>query len=76
MALSGAGAFLMTLVSPLIPHVVHVTGIAIPFVLFCSIGVGALGVLWVIGMWFLTRWFVFGVAKYAQLNARIITNRR
>ena len=76
MALSGAGAFVMTLASPLLPHIVHVTGIAIPFVLFCSIGVAALGVLWAIGMWFLTRWFVFAVAKYAQFNARIIMNRR
>lgn len=76
MALSGAGVFLMTIASPFIPHVLHITGIAIPFVMFCGIGVAALGVLWVVGMWFLTRWFVFGVARYAQLNARIVMNRR
>lgn len=76
MALSGVGVILMIIASPFLPHLVHVTGIGIPFLLFASIGVSALGLLAVIGMWFLTRWFVFAVAKYAQLNARIVMNRR
>jgi uncharacterized membrane protein len=76
LALSGVCVILALIASPFLPGFINLGGVGVPFLIFSSIGVSALGLLAVIGMWFLTRWFVFAVATYAQFNARIIMNRR
>jgi uncharacterized membrane protein len=58
------------------PSFVSFSGLSVPFILFAGLGIAALGLLGLIGMWFLSRWFIFAVGKYVQLNARIVSIRR
>jgi uncharacterized membrane protein len=75
MAVSGIVTVIAAIVGPVLPSLVWFGGLSIPFVLFAGIGVAALGLLWLIGMWFLTRWFIFAVGKYVQFNAKIVSLR-
>jgi uncharacterized membrane protein len=75
-ALSGIAAVAALALAPVLPSVVTFGGLSAPFVFFAGIGASALGLLLLIGMLFLTRWFIFAVGKYVQLNARIVSIRR
>jgi uncharacterized membrane protein len=75
-ALSGIAAVVAIPLAPVLPSYVTFGGLPVPFVFFAGIGAAALGLLGLIGMWFLTRWFIFAVGKYVQLNARIVSLRR
>jgi uncharacterized membrane protein len=46
------------------------------FVVFAGIGLAALGLLAIIGMWQLSRLFFRGVAAYVKFNLRLVTRRR
>jgi uncharacterized membrane protein len=76
LALAAVAALVGLAIQPFIPGVDFTAGMNVAFLVFGSIGVSALGVLCLLGMWRLTRWFIFSVAKYVQFNLRIITNRR
>ena len=69
-----------TLVSPLAtlvaPGFFTLSGISPAFLVFAGIGVAAIGLLAVIGMWKLTRVFVLMIAVYVKFNARIVTRRK
>jgi len=69
-----------TLVSPLAalaaPGLFTLSGISPAFLVFAGIGVAAIGLLAVIGMWKLTRVFVLMIAVYVKFNARIVTRRK
>jgi len=69
-----------TLVSPLAalaaPGLFALSGISTAFLVFAGIGVAAIGLLAVIGMWKLTRVFVLMIAVYVKFNARIVTRRK
>ena len=75
-ALSGIAAVVAVPLEPVLPSYVSFGGLPVSFVFFAGIGAAALGLLGLIGMWFLTRWFIFAVGKYVQLNARIVSIRR
>jgi uncharacterized membrane protein len=69
-----------TLASPLValvtPGFFTLSGINPAFLVFAGIGVAAIGLLAVIGMWKLTRVFVLMIAAYVKFNARIVTRRK
>ncbi len=72
LAVSGAGAIVILILQPLLPDVISFGGQNIAFVIFSSIGVSALGLLSVIGMARLSKWFFLLVEKYIRFNLRII----
>lgn len=57
------------------PQAVSLGGLSPLFLVFAGIGVAALGVLAVIGMWQLSRLFIRMVAAYVRFNARMVTRR-
>jgi uncharacterized membrane protein len=69
-----------TMVSPLValaaPGLCTLSGLNPALLVFAGIGVAALGVLAVIGMWKLTRLFLLIIAAYVKFNARIVTRRK
>ena len=71
-ALSGVATILALIVAPLFPSVIFVGGINIAALVFASIGVSALGVLAVIGMWKLTKLFLEMTRRYVLFNLRIV----
>jgi len=74
--IAGVGAVLGPVAALIIPQWVSLGGISVFFWIFGGIGVAALGVLAVIGMYFLSRLFLKATAAYVMLNARIVTRRR
>jgi uncharacterized membrane protein len=74
--LSGAAAVVGTLVALVAPALYGFSGLNPAFLVFAGIGVAALGLLAVIGMWKLSRLFVLMIAAYVKFNARIVTRRK
>ncbi len=72
LAASGLAVILAVIFHPLLPAFITLEGLSIPFLIFASIGVCALGVLAGIGMWRLSRWFVKLTAQYVQFNVKIV----
>ena len=72
LALSGVGVIVGIILQPLFPASISLGGLSIPFLIFAGIGIGALGLLSVIGMWKLSQLFFRMTAKYVQFNVRII----
>ena len=72
LAVSGVAVFLGGILSPLFPAFISLGGFSVPFLIFAGIGIAALGLLSVIGMWKLSQLFFRMTAKYVQLNLRII----
>jgi uncharacterized membrane protein len=76
LALTGVAGLMGLILMPIVPQFIDVGGLNIAFLVFASIGVSALGVLALIGMWYVTKWFIFVVVKYVELNVRIVARRR
>jgi uncharacterized membrane protein len=76
LALSGIAVLIGLVIQPLLPQFISTAGLSLPFLVFAAIGVSALGALSLLGMWYLTRWFLSSIAKYVQFNLRIITSKR
>ena len=74
--LAGLGVIASPVAVLIAPRYVTLGGLHPLFLLFAGIGVAALGVLAVIGMWQLTRLFIRMVAAYVRFNARIVTRRK
>ncbi|HET6485140.1 MAG TPA: DUF1700 domain-containing protein [Spirochaetia bacterium] len=74
--ISGVAAVLAPLAALIIPQWVSLGGLSAFFWIFGGIGVAALGVLAVIGMYLLSRLFLRATAAYVKLNARIVTRRK
>ncbi|HUX21207.1 MAG TPA: DUF1700 domain-containing protein [Spirochaetia bacterium] len=74
--LSGVGIVFGVIARPIFPAYLSTGGFHPAFLIFAGIGLAALGVLAVIGMWQLSKWVVRVVGKYVQLNVRIVSNRR
>ncbi|UCF98544.1 MAG: DUF1700 domain-containing protein [Spirochaetaceae bacterium] len=72
LALSGVAVILAVIVQPLLPAFITLGGLSILFLVFAGIGISALGLLSVIGMWKLSQLFFRMTAKYVQFNVRII----
>jgi uncharacterized membrane protein len=75
-AVAGAACMLGAIVGPFLPYLAGVTVWEALFVFFAGVALAALGLLAVLGMVALTRWFTVLVARYVRFNARIITGRR
>lgn len=76
LALSGVAGMLGAIVGPFLPAL---SGMAVwnaLFVFFAGVALAALGLLAVLGMVALSRWFTVLVARYVRFNARIITGRK
>lgn len=74
--LSGVGLVLGVLAQPILPAYITTGGFHPAFLVFVGIGLAALGLLAILGMWRLSRWVVRLIARYVQLNVRIVTNKR
>ena len=76
--LSGAAAALFIPLEPILRIWLPIGSIAgvMPriAVFFGGIAITALGALAVIGMIYLTRWFILGTVKYARMTWRIVTS--
>jgi uncharacterized membrane protein len=72
LAVSGVAVILAVIVQPLLPAFITLGGLSIPFLIFAGIGISALGLLSVIGMWKLSELFFRMIAGYVQFNVRII----
>ncbi len=72
LAVTGVAVILAVILQPLLPAFINLGGMSIPFLIFASIGISALGLLSLIGMWKLSQWFVMITGKYVTFNLRII----
>jgi uncharacterized membrane protein len=72
LAVSGVAVITGVILQPLFPAFISLGGLSIPFLIFAGIGISALGLLAVIGMWKLSQLFFRMTAKYVQFNVRII----
>ena len=72
LAVSGLAVIVGLILQPLLPAFISLGGLSIPFLIFAGIGIAALGVLAVIGMWKLSQLFFRMTALYVQFNVRII----
>ena len=72
LGLSGVAAILALILAPIFPATFSIAGLNIAFLIFASIGASALGLLSLIGMWRLSRWFLDLSVKYVRFNLRII----
>ena len=71
LALSGVAVIAGVILQPLLPSFFTLGGLSIPFLIFSGLGVSALGLLSVIGMWKLSQLFFRMTARYVQFNVRI-----
>jgi uncharacterized membrane protein len=76
LAATGAVCMLGAIVGPFLPYLAGVTVWNALFVFFAGVALAALGLLAVLGMIALTRWFTVLVARYVRFNARIIAGRK
>ena len=60
LSLSGVAVILALILQPIFPAAFSFAGLNMAFLIFASIGVSALGLLGLIGMWQLSRWFLEG----------------
>jgi len=72
LAVSGAAVIVGVILQPLFPAFISLGALSIPFLIFSGLGISALGLLSVIGMWKLSQLFFRMTAKYVQFNVRII----
>jgi uncharacterized membrane protein len=72
LGLSGVAVILALILQPIFPAAFSFAGLNIAFLIFASIGVSALGLLSLIGMWQLSRWFLDMSVKYVRFNLHII----
>ncbi|MDP4142920.1 MAG: DUF1700 domain-containing protein [Bacillota bacterium] len=73
-AIAGAAAAIFVVFAPLIPHttVAPTLTATIGIILF-SIGTVAMGLLFLIGMCYVVKYFCVGTAKYIKWNIKIVT---
>jgi uncharacterized membrane protein len=72
LAVSGVAVIVGVILQPLFPAFISLGGMNIIALVFAGIGISALGLLSVIGMWKLSQLFFRMTAKYVQFNLRII----
>jgi uncharacterized membrane protein len=70
--IGGLGAILGTLLSPVFPYFINLGGLDIGFLLFSSVGITCLGLLFFIGDCYLARLFSKGTLKYIKWNIEVI----
>ncbi|WP_026882191.1 HAAS signaling domain-containing protein [Clostridium akagii] len=74
--IAGIGTILVTILSPFFPLYIGVpNGISILGIILLGIGVTALGLLFLIGMCYVCKYFYKGTVKYINWNLTIIKGR-
>ncbi|SMC25217.1 Uncharacterized membrane protein [Clostridium acidisoli DSM 12555] len=74
--ISGIGIIIGTILAPLFPVYINVpSGISGIGIIFLGIGITALGLLFLIGMWYVCKYFYRGTVKYINWNLKIIKGR-
>lgn len=71
MAVGGFAALLMVILSPLLSSHLSID-VNLPFAFFVSTGVTSFGLLFMIGVVYLTKYFFMGTVKYLKWNMDII----
>lgn len=74
--LTGIVIVLAPLAALIVPNLFSLASMSPAFLVFAGIGIAALGVLAVIGMWKVSRMFVLVIAAYVKFNLRIVTRKR
>jgi uncharacterized membrane protein len=72
LAVAGVAVIVGVILQPLLPAFISLEGLSIAFLIFSGLGIAALGLLAVIGMWKLSQLFFRMTAGYVQFNVRII----
>jgi uncharacterized membrane protein len=72
LAVSGVAVIVGVILQPLLPAFISLGGLSIAFLIFSGLGIVALGLLAVIGMWKLSQLCFRMTARYVQFNVRII----
>ena len=74
--IAGVGAILVTILSPFFPLYIGIpNGISIFGIILLGIGTTALGLLFLIGMCYVCKYFYKGTVKYINWNLKIIKGR-
>jgi uncharacterized membrane protein len=74
--LSGIAIVLAPVAALIVPTFFSLASMSPVFLVFGGIGIAAVGVLAVIGMWKVSQLFVRVIASYVKFNLRIVTRRR
>jgi uncharacterized membrane protein len=72
LAIAGVAVIVGVILQPLLPAFISLAGLSVAFLIFSGLGIAALGLLAVIGMWKLSQLFFRMTAGYVQFNVRII----
>lgn len=75
-AIGGIVSFILILLAPVFPGFINMAGLSYPLAFSLSIGLTCLGLLFVIGNVYLTRWFFNLTIRYLRWNIDTICNRR
>jgi uncharacterized membrane protein len=71
----GCAGVIFSFLAPVLPFVVYSPSFSTTlFMIFSSIGVASTGLLGVLGMWYLTKWFLLLTVKYLKFNFNLISN--
>lgn len=72
LVIAGLGIILGLILSPLFPWVINLGGIYPGFLLFASIGITSMGLLFIIGNCYLAKFFYRGTVRYLKWNIEVI----
>lgn len=75
-SIGGICSFILILLAPVFPSFINMAGLSYPFAFSVSIGLTCLGLLFVIGDIYITRWFFNLTIRYLRWNVDTIFNRR
>ncbi len=78
LGIGGIGSLVAAVASPFLKGIIgyQVTAGAVAFAFFAGVCLTGLGILAVIGMIFVTRWFLVLTARYVRFNARFVSGRK
>lgn len=72
LSIGGFAALVGVIISPLFPSFINLNGVDIGFILFSSAGVMALGLLFLIGVFYLAKFLYKGTVRYLKWNIEVI----
>jgi uncharacterized membrane protein len=71
---SGLGLILVPMAQPMFPDYVDMGGINPGVMIFCGTGLVSMGILFFIGVVYLSKYFFKGTISYLKMNMSIIKN--
>ncbi len=71
----GCAGVIFSFLAPFLPFVVYSPSFSTTlFTLFSSVGLASTGLLGLLGMWHITKWFLLLTIKYLKFNFNLISN--